>query len=120
MSRSTSAALTAAVGAALRWRLTRYEVAEDSMLPTLRPGDWVLGVRRPTHLGRGDVVVVDHPQRPGFELVKRVADIGPAGLVLAGDNPDHSTDSRHFGPVAVGAVRARLLLVYHPGPVRTL
>ncbi len=104
----------------MRLRLTRYEVAEDSMNPTLRPGDWVLGVRRPARLGRGDVVVVDHPHRPGFEVVKRVAEIGPAGLVLAGDNPDHSTDSRHFGPVAVAAVHARLLMVYHPRPLRPL
>ncbi|HEX5630571.1 MAG TPA: nickel-type superoxide dismutase maturation protease [Acidimicrobiia bacterium] len=120
MSRSIPAALAAALGAALRLRLTRYEVAEDSMIPTLHPGDWVLGVRRPGRLGRGDIVVVDHPHRPGFELVKRVTEIGPSGVAVAGDNPDHSTDSRHFGPVARAAVHARLLLVYRPRPLRPL
>lgn len=107
-------------GAALRFRLTRYEVAEESMIPALQPGDWVLGVRDPESVDVGDVVVVDHPGRPGFRLVKRVVERDSDGVVLAGDNPGGSVDSRHFGSVPAGEVLARLVLVYHPRPLRPL
>ena len=68
------------------------------MLPTLRPGDRVLALRlfraRP-----GDLVVVRDPRRPDRLVVKRVAEVGPAGSTVLGDNPQASTDSRSFGPV---------------------
>ena len=69
-----------------RSNLRRYEIAERSMEPTLRAGDWVIAIpwRRAK---RGDVVVIPHPERPGFELVKRV--IGLPGetvtVTAAGD-----------------------------------
>jgi nickel-type superoxide dismutase maturation protease len=106
------------LGAAARLRLTRYEIAEHSMEPALRPGDWVLGVKRPARVSVGDVVVVEHPTRPGFRLVKRVSGIGPAGLDVRGDHANHSVDSGTFGPVATEGVLARLVLVYHPRPLR--
>jgi signal peptidase I len=107
------------LGAALTLRLTRYEIAEKSMEPTLRPGDWVVGARRPRRVRTGDVVVVEI--RPGFDVVKRVADPPPgsAGLWLLGDNRDApSMDSRSLGPVEPARVRARLLARYHPRPMR--
>src|SRR4029453_18533138 len=94
-----------------RWRPFRVEVAGASMRPTLEPGDWALAVR--TRRGRlGAVVVVEHPERPGFELVKRVVPApgdpaldGPRGLIdrvwVEGDDPHGSTDSRGFGGVPV-------------------
>ena len=93
------------------------------MVPTLMPGDWALAVTRRRYR-RGDVVVVEHPGRPGYEMVKRVLR-GPretAGeRVLAddefwvvGDREDVSTDSRHFGPVRREQVKAKVLLVYWP------
>ena len=108
-------------------RLVAYEVADRSMEPTLRPGDWVLGVRG-RRARRGDVVVFAHPLRPGFEMVKRVAAadgedmgrvaLGPGEVWVLGDNPDSgSVDSRALGPIRTEWVRARLLLRYHPGPV---
>jgi len=64
-------AIAAATGtaAALARRLVAYEIADHSMEPGLRPGDWVLGLRC-RDARRGQVVVFDHPQRPGFKLVK--------------------------------------------------
>ena len=41
------------------------------MVPTLLPGDWALAVSG-RRARRGDVVVVEHPGRPGYEMVKRV------------------------------------------------
>jgi nickel-type superoxide dismutase maturation protease len=113
-----------------RWRPFRVEVAGTSMLPTLEPGDWALAVRL-RRVRRGDVVVVEHPERPGFELVKRVVhvpgDVAPDGLELVdeiwieGDEPESSSDSRRFGPVAVERVRARVRWVWWPlGRARSL
>ena len=114
----------AAIGVALfRWRPTRIEVQGASMVPTLMPGDWALAVTRRRYR-RGDVVVVEHPGRPGYEMVKRVLG-GPHELVgerlladdefwVVGDREDVSTDSRHFGPVRREQVRANVLLIYWP------
>ena len=93
------------------------------MRPTLEPGDWALAVRV-RRVRRGDVVVVEHPERPGFDLVKRVVhvpgDVAPDGRVLMdelwieGDEPEGSTDSRRFGPVPMERVRARVRWVWWP------
>lgn len=120
------AAVVAAVGAVRRWRPSRVEVGGDSMTPTLEPGDWVLTVT-PRRLHRGDVVVVDHPERAGFEMVKRITrlpgEVAPDGSLLGpesywveGDNPTGSTDSRAFGSVTRDRVLATAVLVYGPGP----
>lgn len=94
------------------------------MAPTLEPGDLVLGVR-PRRIRRGDVVVIEHPGRPGFEVVKRVLagpggtapdgrELGPAQLWVEGDAPGASTDSRAFGPVGTDAVRGRVIAIWWP------
>jgi inner membrane protease subunit 1 len=126
------AAALVAVGVAwacLRWRPQRVEIEGPSMMPTLLPGDWALAVpvRR---FERGQVVVVEHPGRPGYELVKRITaapgervgerTLGLDEFWIEGDRGDVSTDSRHFGPVTREALRARILLVYGPGDRRRL
>jgi len=93
------------------------------MAPTLLPGDWALAVGR-RRFSRGDVVVVEHPGRPGYEMVKRVT-AAPGDVVVdrtlagdefwvEGDRQDASTDSRHFGPVRGEHLKARVLLIYWP------
>jgi inner membrane protease subunit 1 len=84
------------------------------MLPVLEPGDRLLLVpcRRPR---AGDIVALADPRSPSRTIVKRVVGVGAGGLVeVGGDNADASTDSRHFGPVAVGALRGRAVYRYHP------
>jgi signal peptidase I len=120
-----TASLAAALAAAAAvTRLVRYEIAEHSMEPTLSPGDWVIGIRSPRRVRRGDVVVVDHPDRPGFEVVKRVVAVAgdgdgpplaPGELWVEGD-AGIGVDSREFGPVLAADVRARLGLRYRPLP----
>jgi type IV secretory pathway protease TraF len=93
------------------------------MAPTLLPGDRALTVS----LGRarkGRVVVVEHPGRPGYEMVKRIVAVpgehvgertlADAEYWIEGDRPDASTDSRRFGPVRSEHLKARVLLVYWP------
>jgi signal peptidase I len=109
--------------ACLRWKPSRVAIEGGSMAPTLLPGDWALTVplRRPRV---GDVVVVEHPGRPGYEMVKRIAG-APGGLVgdrtlgadewwVEGDLAAASTDSRQFGPVVGDALKAKVVLVYWP------
>ena len=93
------------------------------MAPTLLPGDWCLAVTRRAYR-RDDIVVVQHPGRPGYEMVKRVRGVpgdrvaerllGSDEYWVEGDHPTASTDSRHFGPVTAEALKAKILLVYGP------
>jgi nickel-type superoxide dismutase maturation protease len=121
-----AAASVAAAGlawACLRYRPGRVRIDGASMVPTLMPEDWALVVT-PRRFHRGDVVVVEHPGRPGYEMVKRLAGV-PGDAVggrmlgddewwLLGDHDASSTDSRHFGPVTGAALKARVVLVYWP------
>src|SRR6266498_2586213 len=59
----------------LRWKPFKVEIRGPSMAPTLVPGDWALAVT-PGRLRRWDVVVVEHPSRPGFELGSPPGDRG--------------------------------------------
>jgi len=127
-----TAAASVAVGvtwACMRFRPQRVEIEGGSMAPTLVPGDWALAVV-PAGFERGDVVVVEHPGRPGYEMVKRLVGIpgdhlgerrlAPDEFWVEGDHEPASTDSRHFGPVHAEALRAKVLLVYGPGDRRRL
>jgi nickel-type superoxide dismutase maturation protease len=109
--------------ACLRWKPSRVEIEGASMAPTLVPEDWAL-VAKPARFRRGDVVVVEHPERPGYEMVKRLVGVpgdAVAGRVLGdgeywveGDYEPASTDSRQFGPVHVDELKAKVLVVYWP------
>lgn len=116
------------------WRRRPFRVAVEgtSMAPTLLPGDFLVAVCvPPSRLRRGDLVVVEHPLRPGVEMVKRLTGLpgdevgigggyvlGPDELWIAGDDPASSTDSRRFGPVSSRLVRGVVRLRYWPRPTR--
>jgi nickel-type superoxide dismutase maturation protease len=88
------------------------------MLPTLRPGDWLLvdpDAYRRAAPDPGDIVVVPDPRQPERLLVKRVAAVGSDGQVeLRGDHAAESTDSRAFGPVPAASVQGRAWARYWP------
>lgn len=79
------------------------------MAPTIEPGWLLIVTAGEPHPGL--VVVVE---RDGLELVKRVASIADGDVVVTGDDPDASTDSRSFGPVPRSAVRGVVRGVYWP------
>ena len=89
------------------------------MAPTLEHGDWLLvdpdayGDAPPAP---GDLVLVADPRDPSRLLVKRVSSVSDDGrqLLVAGDAPDESTDSRTFGAVETGAVEGRPWFRYWP------
>jgi nickel-type superoxide dismutase maturation protease len=98
----------------MRWPLLRVAVAEHSMEPALRPGDWLLAWRT-ARVRPGRVVLAWHPQRPGFLLVKRAAWLEPGGWWLASDNPAAgAVDSARFGPVPRDLLVAVVLVRYWP------
>jgi nickel-type superoxide dismutase maturation protease len=120
---ATIALVSGVAWACLRWRPSRIEIEGASMAPTLAPGDWALVVT-PRRFRAGDVVVVEHPGRPGYEMVKRIR-ATPGELVgertlaadefwVEGDLPAASTDSRHFGPIGRDELKAKVLLIYWP------
>jgi nickel-type superoxide dismutase maturation protease len=93
-------------------------VAERSMQPTLRPGDWLL-VLRAVRAGRtpgirpGQIVIGRHPGRPGMLLVKRAARREREGWWLESDNPAAgAVDSLTFGPVPPALIEGRVLFRY--------
>lgn len=73
------------------------------MIPNLQPGDEILVDARAYRQASpqvNDIVVASRPDRADVTMIKRVAAIEQDGtLVLLGDNPASSTDSRTFGPV---------------------
>lgn len=97
------------------------------MQPTYRDGDRLL-VRRGTRISRGDVVVVPHPSIRGELMIKRVAalagDFAPPGpadrvphghVVLLGDNPAESYDSRRAGFFGTDQILGVVIRVLRPG-----
>ena len=94
-------------------RVRRVEVGGDSMRPTLEPGDRLLVLRR-AKARPGDLVTVPDPRDGSRTVVKRVASVSADGVVVVGDNPSQSTDSRVFGAVPAASVRGRVVYRYHP------
>ena len=81
-----------------------FEVQGPSMLPGLKPGQRLLV--KPHRLDQplpqiGSIVVCRHPSKPDMVITKRLSGRTDQQLDLRGDNPEESTDSRHFGPVPV-------------------
>lgn len=98
-----------------------------SMLPTLRESGDIVFVDRTVRgmdVGRGDVVNFASTYRANFHVCKRVVGlegdvlvrkgwvgpltVPPGHVWLEGDNPDNSTDSRHYGPVPLALLRGRV------------
>lgn len=106
--------------AACARRLDRVAVAGTSMVPTLLPGDRLLVWRGPAYRA-GDLVVVARASRTdrraeerAESVVKRVAALGAEGVVVVGDNPAASTDSRDYGALPLADLRGRVVYRYAP------
>jgi len=94
--------------------VSRFRVEDESMQPTLEPGDYVL-VNRWAYRTRapspGDLVVVEDPEVPTRFLIKRVSEtLGAREVRLIGDNEAVSRDSRTFGSVALERIVGKVWL----------
>jgi signal peptidase I len=90
------------------------------MAPTLKPGDWIL-VERVKNLSQfsaselgdflanliGEIVVIEQGGREQIKRLKSLAkrSDGSIWLEVLGDNPEFSTDSRHFGLIEASALK---------------
>ena len=96
------------------WRHSeRMEVSGLSMAPELQPGDRLV-IWKTTAVRTGDVVAAPDPRDPERTVLKRAAVVGPDGVLLLGDNPSQSTDSRHFGRIPVASVTGKAVYRYAP------
>jgi nickel-type superoxide dismutase maturation protease len=96
----------------VRWPVIRVAVAERSMEPALRPGDWLL-IRRTRRIRAGQIVLARHPGRPDMLIVKRAGRQVGGGWWLESDNPDAgAVDSRRFGAVPGALIEGRVLVRY--------
>lgn len=104
--------LVRGLGAPLR----RFRVEDTSMQPGLRPGDHLLILAWPKRVRNGDVVVLRDPEAPRSFLVKRVVsrESKDGDVMVGGDSPNVSRDSRHFGPVPVRLIVGRAIYRYSP------
>lgn len=119
----------AAIWLALR-RPFMVAVEGESMSPTLRPGDFLISTRS-GRIDRGALLVVEHPDRPGYEMVKRLIGVpgdaidgrslGSDEFWMVGDALSASTDSRSLGPFGRDSIRGVVRFRYWPpervGPV---
>jgi len=76
------------------------------MVPTLRPGQFVVATNLFTKPTIDDVVVVKHDR---VDKIKRIKDIQQGKIFLVGDNTVHSIDSRSFGWLPQNYVVGRVI-----------
>ena len=104
----------------MHWPIWRITVAEASMEPALRAGDYLLvwrGARRarPVRVRPGQLVVARNPRQPEMLLVKRAAWLEPGGWWLHSDNPRAGAiDSARFGVVPAELIEGRVIGRYFP------
>lgn len=143
-----TAAAAAGLLLRLNRTLVAVDVVGHSMEPAFHHGDRVLVRRVPAERLRvGDVAVLGHPDTDELRelallagpvppwVVKRVAalpgdpvpasvpaegrgTVPPGRLVVLGDNTDHSTDSRMWGPVPDDRLLGVVLRRMAPPPAR--
>ncbi|MEX2653608.1 MAG: S24/S26 family peptidase [Acidimicrobiia bacterium] len=100
--------------------MRRFEVAEESMLPGLRPGD-ILLARRSDHPPPGSIVVFPHPNDRAMWLVKRLVAASEGEAWVESDNQDATlADSRTLGWIATGSMYRAWLRYRRPASVRLL
>jgi hypothetical protein len=105
------------------WPLRRFTVVDDSMRPTLGPGDGLLGMVG-GGIRHGQLRVFRDPRLSSRWLVKRVGEVYGSGrgaiFEARSDNPraPGSTDSHEFGWVpAAGSYRV-VWTLRRPGPTQ--
>lgn len=98
------------------WLLRRrrlFTIFNESMQPTLKPGDKVfvdLSRRAKQSLKPGDIAIAHHPFQSNLRLIKRVQEVFYDGnYYLVSNNLSDLTaqDSRKFGPVGPDLIIGR-------------
>ena len=90
--------------------LKLFRVADDSMLPSIHDGDYVLVFTWASHFNKGDIIVLLHPT-DAIPIVKRISGIYGGRYFVIGDNKSQSNDSRSFGNVGKEDIIGKVLWV---------
>ncbi len=86
-----------------------YLVEGNSMLPGVESGETVI-VNPYVKPEIGDMVLTKHPYKKKVKILKRLAGFSETGsLILIGDNPGESTDSRTFGAVPIESLIGKVI-----------
>ncbi|MEX2054472.1 MAG: vitamin K epoxide reductase family protein [Candidatus Colwellbacteria bacterium] len=88
-----------------------WRIAGSSMRPEFSSGSLVFATKL-FKLRVGDVVVLKDPRNGERIIVKRVSRIDGDKVMLLGDNPSESTDSRGFGLVDKGNILGKVIFKY--------
>lgn len=80
-------------------------VVGESMLPTLKPGELLIGIKT-RKVRPGDIVMVSHN---GLDKVKRIKEVTADSIYILGDNPKSSSDSRDFGYISKNKILAKVI-----------
>lgn len=103
-------------------RLTRkylpVKVIGNSMLPTLRPGDFLM-IRIGSGFDIGDLVAAKLDGLADQIVVKRIVDFNDHAYWLSGDNVRESNDSRKFGWVKPDQIIGKVTFKYWPSFKKT-
>lgn len=76
-----------------------FVIKGNSMFPTLKDGDCII-FNPELEPETGDIILFNHPFIQNLKVVKRISEITAEGnLIVLGDNPSESTDSRSYGAI---------------------
>lgn len=89
------------------------EVCGDSMNPTFKNGDIILGCR--LYLLKRKAIYVFHPPVGEKYVIKRLTQVSSTTnkLFFEGDNPDYSYDSRMYGYISRDKVVAKYIFTIY-------
>ena len=106
-------------------RLARITVTGRSMEPTLHEGDRALFAYSDSGLSQtaisktiGKVILVCRMAEPGLLTIKRLMKESDTGYWVEGDNPEVSTDSRHYLTISQAEIVGRMLFRYRKASLR--
>jgi type IV secretory pathway protease TraF len=76
------------------------------MLPTLPENRLIIGTGFYKELSKDDLIIFEHQ---GLDKIKRIKDLRKDEFYVLGDNEIGSTDSRSFGWLPIGAIKAKVI-----------
>ena len=91
----------------IKWPLISRKVVGHSMEPELNAGESVLASPL-LSAGKGDVVIA---RVEGRDMIKRVGQVTDKYVLLVGDNPADSHDSRVYGEVSKRNILGKVFYV---------